>query len=260
MKAVNLIPSEQRGGAPVGSGRSEGAAFAVLALLFGIALLGVLYGKARHEFSSRTGEAASLTAQAQQAQAATSQLAPFTSFVALREARTQAVAQLVDSRFDWAHVFHEFGRVLPRQSSISSLTGTVGTDTTASTPATTSKTSSSSSSSSSGAAASAASSVASSTPPGSVPTFTIAGCASSQRAVALTLERLHLIDGVSDVSLQSSTATPTQGAPSAVASGGCPSNDPVFNIQVTFEGLPVPSVKTPTAVDASTSSAKASVR
>jgi len=244
MKAVNLIPSEQRGGAPVGSGRSEGAVFAVVALLFGAALLGVLYGKARHEISSRSGEAASLTAQAQQAQAAATQLAPFTSFVSLREQRVQAVTQLVESRFDWAHVFHEFGRVLPPEASLSSLTGTVGSTTVAaSAPA--AKTGSASSSA-------AASAVTSATPPGSVPTFTITGCATNQAAVALTLGRLRLMDGVSDVSLQSSTAGVAGSSNTATVSGGCPSSDPVFSVQVSFEGLPEPSAITPATVNAST--------
>ena len=42
-------------------------------------------------------------------------------------------------------------------------------------------------------------------PAGSVPTFTLAGCATSQTEVAQTLDRLRLIDGVSEVTLQSST-------------------------------------------------------
>ncbi len=47
--------------------------------------------------------------------------------------------------------------------------------------------------------------MSSATPAGSVPTFTLAGCATSQAMVALTLTRLRLIDGVSEVTLQSST-------------------------------------------------------
>ena len=53
MRAVNLIPSGQRSGAPVGAGRSEGAAYAVLGLLvtFGLAmmaeqLLRIIFGAA----------------------------------------------------------------------------------------------------------------------------------------------------------------------------------------------------------------------
>jgi hypothetical protein len=227
MRAVNLIPAEQRTGSAVGAGRSEGGAHAVLALVAGLAVLALLYGIAHHQIASRRAEAASVTAQALQAQAAADRLAPYASFIALREQRTQAVSKLVDSRFDWAHVFHEFGRVLPPQVSISSLIGTVGsTSTSGSAPA----------SATPGAVGSAgAVSVASATPPGSVPTFTLVGCATSQPVVALMLERLHLIDGVSSVTLQSSTKSSSAGAG---ASGGCPAESPAFSVQILFDPLP----------------------
>ncbi len=238
MRAVNLIPTEQRSGASVGAGRSGGGAYAVLFLAAGLAVLAGFYGLADHQISSRRAQAAAVTAKAHQTQAAAERLAPYTSFIALREQRTQAVDTLIDSRFDWAHVFHEFGRVLPLQTSISSLTGTVGTTT----PSAAASSSSSSSSSSTGAGASQAASVTSATPPGSVPTFTIAGCATSQPVVALTLERLRLIDGVSEVTLQSSTAS--SGSSSG---GGCPGHDPAFTAQITFDPLPGPTAAAPAA-------------
>jgi hypothetical protein len=67
-----------------------------------------------------------------------------------------------------------------------------------------------------------------------VPTFTIAGCATSQKAVATMLERLRLIDGVSQVTLLSST----KGASSAASSGGCPPKGPAFSVTVDFDALP----------------------
>ncbi len=170
MRAVNLIPSDQRSGQPVGAGRSQGGAYAVLALVGGLALMAFLYGEARHDVNSRSAETASLAAQAQQAQAAVERLAPYTSFVAQREQRVQAVDALVDSRFDWAHVMHEFGRVLPTQTSISSLSGSIGTVGAAG------------AASSSSARRHCGISAAAATPPGSVPTFTLAGCATSQSA------------------------------------------------------------------------------
>jgi hypothetical protein len=244
MRAVNLIPAEQRGGSAVGVGRSEGAAHAMLALFGGIAVLAVLYGMAHHQIASRRTQIATVTAQAQRAQTEAARLAPYTSFIALREQRTQAVSQLVDSRFDWAHVFHEFGRVLPNDISISSLTGTVGSTTTgAGAPAvsaapaapaasaTSAAPGASTSSASATPARAAVSPVTSATPPGSVPTFVLTGCASSQPAVAQMLERLRLIDGVGSVTLQSSTK-------GASASGGCPTESPVFSVQIAFDALP----------------------
>jgi hypothetical protein len=236
MRAVNLIPVEQRSGQSVGVGRSKGGAYAVLVLVAGLAMLAYLYGQARHQVSSREAQATSLTAQAQQTQAAAERLSPYTSFIALREQRVQTVDSLVDSRFDWAHVLHEFGRVLPVETAITSLSGTIGATGSTGSTATTSSTASSPSASTS-ASATPAAAVTSATPAGSIPTFTIAGCALSQPAVALTLERLHLIDGVKEVTLQSSTTGSTAGGGGA-SSGGCSGHDASFSVTVTFDPLP----------------------
>ncbi|MGO9763995.1 MAG: hypothetical protein ACLP1Q_22320 [Solirubrobacteraceae bacterium] len=214
MRAVNLIPSEQRSGAPVGAGRSQGGAYAVLVLIGGLALMAFLYGQSEHQVTSRRAQAASLAAEAQQAQAEAERLAPYTSFIAQREQRVQAVDALVDSRFDWAHVLHEFGRVLPSQASISSLNGSIG----------------------------GASSTGAKVAVGVVPTFTLTGCATSQPEVALTLERLQLIDGVKEVTLQGSTsgsasASSGSGA-SAAGGGGCSGRDASFSATVVFDALP----------------------
>jgi Tfp pilus assembly protein PilN len=250
MKAVNLIPADQRGGATVGAGRSEGAVYAVLGLLAGLALFAFLYGSADHQISSSKARVATLEAQARQAQAQASELAPYTSFIALREQRVQEVSELVDSRFDWAHSFHELGRVLPRGATILSLTGTIGSATaTAAAPATTAPAAGSTSTASAGAPASP--SVASATPPGSVPTFTLSGCATSQSEVALTLDRLRLIDGVSEVTLQSST----KGGPTSGGSGGCAGKDPVFTVVIAFDPLPTtPAATSPSTATAATTS------
>jgi len=246
MRAVNLIPADQRSGASVGAGQSEGAAYAVLALLLVVAGLALLYGKATRAVSSDKTKAATLTAEASRATAEASALAPYTSFAGLREQREQAVATLVDQRFDWAHAIHEFGRVLSKDVSISTLDGTIA----AGTASTTSTTSTSAPASATPAASSAsgppsaappsatgtaaASPVSSATPAGSVPTFSLAGCATSQHAVADTIQRLRLIDGVSEVTLQSSTKSAgSLGAGSATGCGG-----PTFQMTVTFDALP----------------------
>ncbi len=222
MRAVNLIPSdERRRGASVGAGRSQGVAYVVLGTLAGVAVLVLLYGVARHHASSRRSQLATIAAETQREREALSALTPYTSFIALREARMKAVADVVDSRFDWAHAFHELGRVLPRDTSITSLDGTVGA------PGASGSSSSSSSS---------ATPAGSATPVGSVPTITLGGCASSQSEVALTLQRLRLIDGVGDVSLKSSAKG--AGSSSSSASGQCAPKSPSFSVQITFDPLP----------------------
>jgi Tfp pilus assembly protein PilN len=236
MRAVNLIPAEQRGGASVGAGRSQGAAYAVLALVAGLAVMAVLYGIASHQVTSGTSEAAAITAQAEQAKSASTKLAPYASFVTAQEQRSQEVAQVVDSRFDWAHVFHEFGRVIPASVSIDSLSGQISSPTTSSGGSSSSTTSASTSSASSSTTAVGA------TPAGSVPSFTVSGCATSQASVALLLTRLRLIDGVSEVTLGSSTKTSTSGA---AASGGCPPGGPAYTANVIFDPIPAsPASKT----------------
>jgi Tfp pilus assembly protein PilN len=224
MKAVNLIPSDERrrGGAAVGGGRSQGVAYVVLGALAGVAVLVLLYGVARHHASSRRSQLATIAAETQRAQESVAALTPYTSFIALREARMKAVAEVVDSRFDWAHAFHELGRVLPRDASITSLDGTVGAAGSAS---------GSSSSSSTPAAAGSA------TPTGSVPTITLGGCAGSQSEVALTLQRLRLIDGVGDVSLKSSGTGGSSGS-SSTSAQQCAPKSPSFSVQITFDPLP----------------------
>ncbi len=234
MRAVNLIPAEQSG-ARIPTGRSGGSAYVVLALLAGLALMALLYGKASHDISSSRAQVASLTARAEQAQTQATQLAPYTSFVALREQRVQDVDLLVSSRFDWANALYEVGRVLPANAAITTLEGAVGSTTGAAAP--------SSSASSSGASGSktatsttASTAVTSATPPGSIPTITIAGCAASQAQVAFTLQRLRLITGVREVQLQSSSKSGASGA--KAGSEGCSGGEAAFNVQVVFEPLP----------------------
>jgi hypothetical protein len=263
MRAFNLIPADERGGASLSAGKSGGSAFVVLGLLGVLAIFALLYGQASRQISSQTAKVATFNAQAQAAQAQAARLAPYVSFKTLHEQRVQAVDQLVDSRFDWAHAFHELGRVLPVEVALTSLSGTIGSSTggsssnstakvsAAATAAADTSASSSTGTSSTAAAGATGSSVASSTPPGSVPTFTLSGCATSQAVVALTLERLRLIDGVSEVTLQSSTKTPGAGSG---GSGSC--KGPVFAMQVTFDPLPIASA-TSSSSTPSTESASA---
>lgn len=261
MKAVNLIPAEQQAGGGPAAGESNGAAFMVLGLLAGLAVLAGLYGIASHQVESRKGEVTNLTAQAQAMQARAAELAPYVAFKGMYQQRLQAVNQLVGTRFDWAHAFHELGRVMPSGTALNSVHGTIaaagaagGASASSSTPAATGTSASSST-------PAAAGTVASATPPGTVPTFVLAGCASTQSTVAQTLQRLRLMDGVSGVTLQSSTKGSGSGG-----SGGCPLKDPAFAVTVTFTGLPTPaapsaaasgSTATPAATPTSTTPAAA---
>jgi type II secretory pathway pseudopilin PulG len=252
MRAFNLIPADERGNAAIDTGKSGGGALVVLGLLGVLAVFALLYGSASRQISSQRSQVATLHARTQLAEAQAARLSPYVSFMALHEQRVQAVNQLVDSRFDWAHAFHEIGRVLPKDASLSSLSGTIGSSTGstaagADTAAGASKTASAATgattpaSSSSSAATASSSSVTSATPAGSVPTFTLSGCATSQAEVALTLDRLRLIDGVSEVTLQSSTKAGGSGGGGGGSAGGCKGSQPAFAMQIIFDPLPTSS-------------------
>jgi Tfp pilus assembly protein PilN len=247
MRAVNLIPGEQRQGAGSLTGRSGGGALIVLGMVAGLAVLVLMYGSANHQISSQNGQVAALTAQANAIQARTGRLAPYTSFVSMANQRTQTVAQLVQARFDWSHALHELGRVLPTDTALATLHGTVGAAGEAS-------------SSSAAAAPAAGPTAASSTPPGSTPVFTLTGCAVSQSVVAQTLQRLKLMDGASEVQLQSSTQSASSGSSSSSSSsaggggGGC--SHASFAAQVLFQGLPsAPAPSVSAGTSASTAAA-----
>jgi Tfp pilus assembly protein PilN len=239
MKAVNLIPGEQREGAGSITGRSGGGALIVLGLLAGLAAFVAIYGSAHHRISSETGEVATLKAQADAIQARTGRLTPYTGFVAMADQRVQTVSQLVQARFDWSHALHELGRVLPAGTSLDSLHGVVGA-------------AGATSSSSSAPPSAAGPTPASSTPPGSTPVFTLTGCSTSQSNVAETLQRLRLMDGATEVQLQSSTKS---GTGSASNGGSCPKGDPTFTAQIVFTGLPAASASSaPAGASSSTAS------
>ena len=227
MRAVNLIPAEQRRGAGGAAGRSDGAAFVILGLLAGMVLLAGLYAMSHSQISSRRAQATRLTAQANAMQAEANSLASYTAFLKVRDQRLTTVQQLAASRFDWAHAFHELGRVLPYDVSLSSVHGTVATTAAAAAPPPV-------------PGATAAATATSSTPPGATPSVVITGCTVSQSEVAFMLTRLRLMDGVGNVDLHSSTA----GSPSTPSSGSSGSDCPVtFSVTVTYS--PMPAVATP---------------
>jgi Tfp pilus assembly protein PilN len=239
MRAVNLIPAEQRRGASGAYGRSDGAAFVVLGLLAGLVLLAGVYALSHSQVSDRRAQAARLSAQASAAQAQAASLSAYVSFLSLRDQRVSTVRQLAGTRFDWAHTFHELGRVLPYDVSLSNVKGSMTAATAAAAAAPSAAATAPATGATAGAAAPAApaASVTSATPPGSAPSLDVTGCTVSQSEVAFTLTRLRLMDGVSSVTLHSA-------AEASSAAPGTTQDCPVtFSVTVAFN--PLPAVSTP---------------
>jgi len=229
VKAVNLIPVEQRAQRGGVANRSHGVAYVLAAVPVAVGALGGLYGLAKHELASKETEAARVEKLAERTQREAAGLAPYKSFIALRQSRESQILGLINSRFDWAHLLAELGAVLPQGTTVSTFQGAIGTSAGAST--TTTK-------------ASSGGAVASATPAGSLPTVILSGCATSGTTVALLLSRLKLIDGVSNVEMHSLQRNGA-GSSAGSSSGACPAGTQSYNVTITFEALPTPPTSAP---------------
>ena len=125
MKAVNLIPSDAARGTRGRASLPTGPAYAVVALL-GIALAFVsVYVLTSNTISERKAKLASLQQQAAQAQAEASRLTNYAQFSQLAQARVATVKQLASTRFDWHAALSDLSKVVPADTSLQSLLGTV---------------------------------------------------------------------------------------------------------------------------------------
>jgi Tfp pilus assembly protein PilN len=179
MRAVNLIPAEDRRGAGA-PGRSGGAVYGVLGALGLVVLFVAVLFTLSHQVKVKQDRLAAVNQQAQQAETQAGTLQAYTQFATLRETRQQTVSSLASSRFDWAHALHELARTVPAGTSLTGLRATVSPSV----------------------------SVGGTTDPLrqslSVPAIELAGCATSQDGVAEVLAAMRRIDGVQRVSLSSS--------------------------------------------------------
>jgi Tfp pilus assembly protein PilN len=179
MKAVNLIPSEQRRAAP--SGSLTGGAYAVLGVLAVLLVMAVLYvltGNSANEDTTKATEARQ-EADALEAQAAS--LESYTDFSAIKDQRKAAVVAAAKTRFDWERLMREISRVMPTGSWLQTTEASIAGDE---------------------AAAGAVADPAASAPTG--PTATFVGCTPKQSEVAKILVRLRGMHRVTDVKLNES--------------------------------------------------------
>jgi Tfp pilus assembly protein PilN len=244
MKAVNLIPSEERIG---GAGRTGGAVYAVLGVLGVAVLLVSAYVLANHSVSSKRNELARVTAEANATQAKASALQGYTSFSTLRQKREQTVQSIVDSRFDWAHALHEVSRTIPDNAWLTTLTGTVAPGVQVQ------------------GGSGSGTSLRSALP---VPAIDVVGCTTSQKSVARMMAHMRLIDGVQSVALASSEkadqatgGSSTGGGASGGSSSDCREGTdhyPQFSLTIFFKAAPTASAPGATGTAAAGTAATAS--
>jgi Tfp pilus assembly protein PilN len=184
MKAVNLIPADERRGAD----RSGGAVYVFLGILGALVVMTALWVLVNNQVTTKQGDLEQLRADTTSAQQQAAALAPFRTFASMREKRVETVKSLASSRFDWGPVLRKMAMVLPRDVWLTSMVGTVAPGVTIE-------------GAGSGGGGGDTSSLRSAL---AVPAIELTGCTSSQAEVARVMTRLRLIDGVVRVSLASS--------------------------------------------------------
>ena len=224
MRAVNLIPADARRGGGLG-GRPQGPAYGLIAGLVVALALVTVYVLTTNTISSRTATLASLQAQTAQAHARAASFAGYTAFEHLAQTRAATVRQIAASRFDWHGALSDLARVVPANTSLQSLSGSV-------------------SSGAGGQGATSPGAAGGLQAAGSGPAFELIGCTSSQDDVARLISRLRLINGVTRVTLsgsqKSDSAASGSSAPSSGSStaAGCGPNGPTFDLFVSFAAPP----------------------
>ncbi len=198
MRAVNLIPVEQRGRRGSTSGSGIGS-YVVLGVLAAVVVMSAVYTLANRSITTKRGELTSVEAQARAAEAQAGELAGYTTFSALRQKRSETVRSLAASRFDWSHVLHEVARTIPSNAWLTSLRGTVAPGI----------------SLDGGSDDPLRASIAS-------PALSIVGCTVSQDSVAAVISSLRRVDGVQRVTLSSADKVDSG---SAGASAGSANGD-----------------------------------
>jgi Tfp pilus assembly protein PilN len=241
MKAVNLIPVEERRGSSAG-GRSALSAYAVLGVLAALVVMVAAWTLTGKTVNERKGKLAGIEQQATAAESQASKLAPYSAFSDLRKKRAETVASIAKSRFDWSHVMHEVARVIPSNTHLTSLSGSVSS--TAPAPS----------------AGGTALQLRGSNPG---PAIDIVGCAPGQANVSRLMSRLRLIDGVEHVTLAESSKPDGQVSPDATAGGSsgdsdCRYADAVAKFDILMVFAAPPAIAAPAAPAAGGTAAPAS--
>lgn len=229
MRAVNLIPKDVRRGGSTDIRSLRGPGSAVVGLLGVVLVLVTLYVLANNSVSDRQAQLANAQQELTQTQAEATKLDGYTQFVKLAQARVQTVKAIASGRFNWQQALSDLSRVVPANTSLSSLSATVAPG--------------------AGSGGSTGSSSG-----GSVrgditaPAFALSGCTATQDDVARLMSRLRLIRGVTRVTLSDAvkSSTGTAGTPvSGSSGGGCGANSSTFDVVVFFEPLPTAAAPTP---------------
>jgi Tfp pilus assembly protein PilN len=221
MRAVNLIPADSRGrsssGAP--STGMQVPAYVLLGFLALAVALVTVYVLTNNTIGARKAKLASLQAQVAQDQAQAARLGEFTKFSQLAQTRIGTVQSIAAARFDWHSALSDLAKVVPANTTLTSVVGTVVPGATAG-------------GSGGGGTSSLRGDIA-------APAFELVGCTANQDQVARLMSQLRLINGVTRVSF-SNSQEPNTGSAGGASGGsgsapGCGVGAATFDLVVFFQ-------------------------
>ena len=206
MKAVNLIPTEQR--RVQASGKQSGSAYVLIGALVTLLALVGAYVLTANSATDKQNKASAAKAEAARLEAQVSQQGSYTNFADIKKTRLASVISVADGRFDWERLMRELSRVMPAnswlQSADASVSGEVGGE---------------------------ATTTESGLPVAPTPKANLVGCTPDQQDVARMMVRMRQIHRVTDVQLNNSS---TQlGEESDAGPGSCGSNYQ-FDVTLSF--------------------------
>ena len=215
MKAVNLIPTEQR--RVRATGNQSGSAYVLIGVLATLLVMVAAYVFTAGNVTDRQNQAAAAKAEADQLEAQAAKSKSFTNFAQIKQTRLASVSTIANTRFDWERMMRELSRAMPAGSWLQASDASVAAPVSGSETAT---------------AATAA-------PAG--PTATLTGCTPNQADVARMMVRLRQMHRVTDVMLnQSSTETGESREITAESCGSYYQFDVTVSFAVTQPGTEAP--------------------
>ncbi len=192
MRAVNLIPADERRGAGGLAGRSGGLVYVVAGGLLVVVVLGVIYAFAVKDVANKKGTLNQLTAETALVQNQENSLQDYLQVHQLAQGKVKDVVGIAQSRFNWPGAMAQIALALPSDVTLTSFTAVTGSS-----------------------ATSATSTVPTTTTSSGGPSFSLAGCANSQSEVATVLSKLESVPSVTNVSMTDATKQGTGNVPNA---------------------------------------------
>jgi Tfp pilus assembly protein PilN len=204
VRAINLIPVDQRRGAARGSGGKTSVGVYALLGGLGAAVVCVLaFVLLSNSINEKTEKLAELEAQAQGEKQVADALRPYGQFADMQRARHQQISTLTSGRFDWERALRQLSLAIPRNVYLLNVAATGSPDVEID-------------------GGSASGGLQNIRKKNDAPAFVMTGCTYSQHAVARMMIRMRNLDDVTEVHLAKSTrkedssaADPTAATPEA---------------------------------------------